>query len=328
MRILIADDSALLREAVSRRLRSAGHEVVQAADGAEAIVRLLEGAIDIVLLDLHMPRVSGWVVCKLMKEDPAWCRIPVLILTMLDGPEDRFWAEKSGADGYLTKDEIDASLLERIGSLAASRALATLSAGTVAAPEPGSPDVLSRVCEVLDRKLFEATVVNEITQIALRSLDLRQALEQVLMWVARLVSFDAGALGLLSERLFVVHSSRPVTSPSMAGFYTKVARAVGEVAGATLTADDLALSHSGAEIEVVGEETPSRAWASWYVGPLQAHTRAVGALVLAAEAPGRFDEQARRTLRAITPAVVAVIEGARGFRRGVVADLEPSLSSL
>lgn len=130
MRVLLADDSPVLRRAVAHLLTAEGHEVEEAADGAEALELLLTRPPDAVLLDLHMPRVTGWVVCRLMKEDPALCWIPVLVLTGYDEPEDRFWAEQSGADGYIRKSQVGQPLLDRLDAALAGQALSQL-AGSI-----------------------------------------------------------------------------------------------------------------------------------------------------------------------------------------------------
>ena len=329
MRVLVADDSAVMRQALTGLLRSQGHEVEQAADGAEAIALLLAHLPDVVLLDLSMPRVTGWVVCRLMKEDPALCRIPVLVLTALSGPEDRFWAEQSGADGFLAKDHIDGpALLERINAVVAGRALWELT-GPPEGPGPGADaDVLAMVCKVLDRKLFEATVVNEITAIALRSLDLRESLGAVLAAVGLAVSYDVAALALVSERTVVLRSSRPETAASLEAFVAGVAGALGDLSGTDLNAQDLTVCHTGPGGTATADEGPARTWGSWHVALLQARGRVIGALVLAAEAAERFNERVQRTLRVMTPAVALVVKGAREFQRAIAEEVGAGTSSL
>lgn len=328
MRVLLADDSPVLRRAVARLLVAHGHEVEEAADGAEAISLLLTRPPDAVLLDLHMPRVTGWVVCRLMKEDPALCRIPVLVLTGYDEPEDRFWAEQSGADGYLGKGQVGQPLLDRLDAALAGRALSELT-GAVEGPAPsGSVDVLARVCEVLDRKLFEATVVNEVTAVALRSLDLREALGELLTAVGRAVGYDLGAVALLSERTLTVRCTRPVPAAALDGFTAGVTRALGDLSGTGLGPGDLAVCYTRPEAMAVVEDEPAQEWGSWHLAPLQARGQLIGALALAAAARGRFDERTRRTLRALTPAAALVIEGAREFQRVIAEEAEAGLAAL
>jgi CheY-like chemotaxis protein len=328
MRILLADDSPVVRKAVAHLLVARGHEVEEAADGVEAITLVLTRPPDAVLLDLHMPRVTGWVVCRLMKEDPALCRIPVLVLTGYDDPEDRFWAEQSGADGYLSKGQVGQVLLDRLDALLAGRALSELS-GVVELPAPNGPvDVLARVCEVLDRKLFEATVVNEVTAVALRSLDLREALGEVLIAVGRAIGYDVGGVALLSERTLTVRCARLVSTVALDGFAAEATRALGEMSGTGLTPGDLRVSCIRPGAMAVIEDGPTGEWGSWHFAPLQARGRVIGVLALAAVARGRFDDRVQRTLRALAPAAALVIEGAREFHRVISAEAGAGLAAL
>jgi len=326
MKVLVADDSVSVREALGRLLRGAGHQVIETSDGAEAITALFAEHPDMVLLDLRMPRVTGWVVCRIIKEDPTLQRTPVLVLTALDAAEDRYWAERSGADGVIGKEEIGAGLMERIQAVAASRALSELS--RIAGPvSPGDDeDVLAHVCEVLDRKLFEATVANDITCIGVRSLDLRESLDETLAALRRLVAYDVGAIGMLTERLVVVRAERSSDADALEAFQNQVVRHLGEICGADLTPGDLTTSAtSGAGVRSTG---PCHEWNDWHVAPLQARGRMVGALVLAAEDGSLFDERAQRTLRAVIAAVSAVADGARRFQQIIAGEVETSLSVL
>ena len=131
MRILVADDSPVIRAAVSSLLREAGYEVALAEDGIEAIQEFYSQPPDLVLLDIKMPRMSGYVACRLIKEDWSVAHIPILILTALDSAEDRYWSEKSGADGYLTKESLGEELLSAIRTARATRALSELTTGEV-----------------------------------------------------------------------------------------------------------------------------------------------------------------------------------------------------
>ncbi|MDH3425691.1 MAG: response regulator, partial [Acidimicrobiia bacterium] len=114
MKVLVADDSPVMRTAVAKLLEPEGYEVVLAEDGVDAITRFYEEAPDLVLLDIQMPKLNGYVVCRLIKEDPASAGIPVMILTVRDSAEDRYWGVKSGADGYLTKDRLGEEVVHAV----------------------------------------------------------------------------------------------------------------------------------------------------------------------------------------------------------------------
>src|SRR5213596_70617 len=102
--VVIAEDSPTLRRIVSSVLTREGFEVVQAEDGVEAVQAVLRTMPDAVVLDVQMPRVSGYVAARLLKDDWQTADIPVVMLTSLDAASDRYWAGQAGVDRYLTKD--------------------------------------------------------------------------------------------------------------------------------------------------------------------------------------------------------------------------------
>ncbi len=102
-RILIADDEADVLRLVSSNLRSAGFEVLQAADGAEALAMARDESPDLIVLDLMMPAMSGTEVCKALKHHPATRDIPIIMLTARAEEIDRVLGLELGADDYVTK---------------------------------------------------------------------------------------------------------------------------------------------------------------------------------------------------------------------------------
>jgi CheY-like chemotaxis protein len=313
MRILFADDSPTIRIAVARLLEESGHEVILAADGVEAITSFFEDRPDLVLLDLYMPRLTGWVACRVIKDDPVGERVPVLVMTGMDEPEGRFWAEESGADAVLAKDEIGPGLLAKIHALSATRALAELSG-----PSPpdfnGEPqDVLARVCDVLDRKLFESTVVNEIAAIGIRGLDLSDSTAHMLASLHRLVGYDVGAFALTGERRMIVNLARRISGEALEDFEATALRRLNELAAAALelTEIDITVVGTGA----VDESVPALQWQSLHVQPLVARGRLLGLVCLAAADVAVFEGSAHRTLRTVGPALAAVVDGCRRVTR-------------
>jgi len=116
-RILIADDDAILTEMLRFRLEGAQHDVVTAADGMEALSKIEDGDIDLVVLDSMMPVVAGPEVLSRIKSDPKTAHIPVVMLTARSGEHDVVSALKEGASEYLTKPFIPQELLIRISKL-------------------------------------------------------------------------------------------------------------------------------------------------------------------------------------------------------------------
>ncbi len=102
MRILIAEDDPSSRELLVRFLRSKGHEVIAAADGAEALERFEEGGADLVLLDVMMPVIDGWAVLEELRQRRR-SPVPVIMVTVRDATEDKVRGLQLGADDYITK---------------------------------------------------------------------------------------------------------------------------------------------------------------------------------------------------------------------------------
>jgi putative two-component system response regulator len=115
--ILVADDNEANRELLSALLNAEGYQVVCAADGQQAIARVGSDAIDVALLDVVMPRPTGFEVCQAMKSNPATRLIPVVLLTSLNSESDRIHGIMCGADEFLNKPVNKIELLARVHSL-------------------------------------------------------------------------------------------------------------------------------------------------------------------------------------------------------------------
>jgi len=115
--ILVADDNEANRELLSALLSAEGYEVVCATNGQEALARVRSGSIDLALLDVVMPRPSGFEVCQAMKSEPETRLIPVVLLTSLNSDADRIHGIMCGADDFLNKPVNKQELLARVHSL-------------------------------------------------------------------------------------------------------------------------------------------------------------------------------------------------------------------
>ena len=102
-RILIVDDDASIRNGLKKLLKKANYEVVLAADGFEAVDRFFSEPIDLLLLDLNMPRKDGREALAEIKQDPALKSIPIVILTTSTAEEDIVRTYCSGANSYISK---------------------------------------------------------------------------------------------------------------------------------------------------------------------------------------------------------------------------------
>lgn len=116
-KVLIVDDMKENVELMEAYLAIEPYEVISAYDGKEALEKVEEEKPDIVLLDVMMPEIDGYEVCKILKENPETQFIPVLMLTVLSELEDRIKGIEAGADDFLTKPINKLELKTRVKSL-------------------------------------------------------------------------------------------------------------------------------------------------------------------------------------------------------------------
>ncbi len=122
-RVLIVDDIPTNVRLLEARLTAEYFDVVTAASGPEALALCEAGNIDMVLLDVMMPGMDGFEVCRRLKANPFTSHIPVLMVTALDQPSDRVHGLEVGADDFITKPVDDVQLLARVRSLLRLKAL-------------------------------------------------------------------------------------------------------------------------------------------------------------------------------------------------------------
>ena len=116
-RILVVDDVPANVKLLEARLSAEYFDVLTASNGAEALAICTRAECDIILLDVMMPDMDGFEVCRRLKSNPATHFIPVVIVTALDSPADRVRGLEAGADDFLTKPVSDIVLIARVRSL-------------------------------------------------------------------------------------------------------------------------------------------------------------------------------------------------------------------
>ena len=118
-RILIADDNPMNRDVLQARLAVHGYEILTAADGREALDIGRTAQPDLILLDVMMPELDGFEVCRRLKADPSLPFIPVIMVTARSDSSDIVAGLEAGGDEYLTKPVDHAALVARIKSMLA-----------------------------------------------------------------------------------------------------------------------------------------------------------------------------------------------------------------
>ncbi len=327
MKILVADDSPVIRSALTAMLTEHDYDVVTAEDGIETIQMFYAERPDLVVLDLQMPRMTGYMACRMLKDDWSTASIPILILTAHESAEDRYWADKSGADGYLTKETVGEELVAAIKSALVSRALSDLSGTHVETHELREVDVLSRLTEMLDRKLFESTIANDVMTLTARSYDLEATVDEILFILRRFVAYDAAAISVVSDPTVIVRLDQPVSEPALRRFSERAIADLGErvTSGFSPSQVHIAVGDRG------GDRTPIEIeddWPSVFSITLRLRNEVVGTLTLASVHDQAYSPQVARTLRTVETPIATVVDSAIHRRRRLQDTARQSLSSL
>ena len=101
--VLVVEDSITQREMITDLLKGSGLLVAIATDGMEALEQIKTFRPDIVVLDIVMPRMNGYEVCRRLKTDPKTQGVPVVMCSSKGEEFDRYWVMKQGADAYIVK---------------------------------------------------------------------------------------------------------------------------------------------------------------------------------------------------------------------------------
>mgnify|MGYP005805488157 FL=1 len=113
-KILIIEDEPDIQELLAAYLRDAGYEIVIAGDGVEALAQFQQGAFDMILLDLMLPKIDGFGVCELIRRES---NLPILMLTALDGEQEQLRGFQMEIDDYVTKPFSMPILLQKIRAI-------------------------------------------------------------------------------------------------------------------------------------------------------------------------------------------------------------------
>ena len=119
-RVLLVDDSISVRRFVGRMLTAGGFEVATAADGAEAISKVVEGGFDVVITDLEMPRVNGYELIEDLRRRASTRHVPVIVLTTRAGDKHVSLARRLGVEHYVSKPMEESTFVRLVASLASS----------------------------------------------------------------------------------------------------------------------------------------------------------------------------------------------------------------
>ena len=120
-RILVIDDDQASRELMTYLLQAFGHTLLCASDGEEGLEAIGREVPDLVLCDVHLPKIDGYEIARQLKGHPTWRTIPLVAVTASAMAHDRNKARASGFDGYLTKPIDPETFVQQIEAFLAAR---------------------------------------------------------------------------------------------------------------------------------------------------------------------------------------------------------------
>ena len=116
-KVLVIDDSNTIRRSAEIFLKQGGHEVLLAEDGFDALAKVYDYQPHLIFCDILMPRLDGYQTCAIIKRNPKFAQVPVVMLSSKDGVFDKARGRMVGAQDYLTKPFTKDQLLQAVGQI-------------------------------------------------------------------------------------------------------------------------------------------------------------------------------------------------------------------
>ncbi len=181
--VLIIDDMRENRLLLSSQLRLDGHSIIEASGGYDGIAMAKEHDPDLILLDVMMPDINGFEVCKILKEDQTTHLIPIIMITALSKVESRIEGKKAGADEFLSRPHIREELLVRVRTLIQ----------------------LKRARTNLEEERHRLQLLYNISRAVSTQLDLESMMSTIITQTQAAVGATKGNIMLLNEQEQVYH---------------------------------------------------------------------------------------------------------------------------
>ena len=122
LKVLVIDDSNTIRRSAEIFLKQGGHEVLLAEDGFDALAKVNDYQPHLIFCDILMPRLDGYQTCAIIKRNPRFAKVPVVMLSSKDGVFDKARGRMVGAQDYLTKPFTKDQLLTTVGQFGSATA--------------------------------------------------------------------------------------------------------------------------------------------------------------------------------------------------------------
>ncbi len=309
--ILLADDNKLVVKVNSSILEKEGYKVDVAWDGVEAASRAYSLLPDLVILDIEMPKIKGYQVCRLLKDDPQTSWMPIIMLTGREQQSDKFWGMKTGADAYITKGFKPETLIETVQELLEKGKSAEAARETARkrTREVTEDYVIDKVMDLLDTKLYETTVLNEIAALSGTLQDYAETVRSVFEILSKLINYNLGGLLLFEEGDVFIYPNREYTDESLEEFMNAMEETAVGYAWERRERKELGLVVFNEELKV--EEAESKAKTAHFHIPLTAQKKIMGTLLLSGPASPAFKRDTPAFLNLILNEITMVLDNAR-----------------
>ena len=119
-KVLVIDDSNTIRRSAEIFLKQGGHDVLLAEDGFDALAKVNDYQPHLIFCDILMPRLDGYQTCAIIKRNPKFAQVPIIMLSSKDGVFDKARGRMVGAQDYLTKPFTKDQLLHAVGQIGAA----------------------------------------------------------------------------------------------------------------------------------------------------------------------------------------------------------------
>lgn len=228
--LLLIEDSPTQLITIKKRLEASDYIVLTAKTVAEGLVIAYDQLPDLIISDIVMSEINGYQLCRLVKSDPELSNIPVILLTKLDGSVDRFWGMKSGADRFIPKEPGFPTLLNATKELLDNIAKSDrVNLSTNAGKTPTIEEINSRLNQLLERLLFEATIVDEVRRLIDQSLDINSIVEKLFDLVSSILNYDVCAIAVneITETNVFLDSSNTISGEAITSYLDQSCKRLG-----------------------------------------------------------------------------------------------------
>ncbi len=200
-RLLIVEDSKTQLLFLQMAFEKEGYDVITAEDGLEGVSRAFLDNPDLIVSDIMMPELSGYQLCRLLKNDERVANIPIILLTSLDQPQDKFWGIRAGAEKYLVKSSDFSLLREAVKILLKKTKNSTVSKKKTPVDQKSLSwqSINSNLNQLLDKMLFESILSNEAKRLARSISNPDNLIKEVAVLVNSLIDYSCLSICLLDN---------------------------------------------------------------------------------------------------------------------------------